>query len=1109
MTFSWPTNEYQTPITDELLSQYPDEVVEQLYDCLQNIELINWLVSPNRPKAKDCPHDEKGRVIVDLAHPHIIEDMDYFRQPALHFMKHNCYTMLKEDRAPQSAYMKFWKEEKRRCLEGYVRESDGEWVTGFCYWFMNYNPMMVNKIVGKKKALRIESFPDFWEGIYLRFHYLYQARDNGKHAIELARRGCAKSYSLSSIMTHNLELGEDIDATKRIVTVLTAYEKEYLSDSKEGTLSKFKPSINFIWSNTPFPRLTLKNSPNDMTWQMGYKDEMNIERGSLNQVLAVSAKDNPDKLRGKRGWVLFEEMGSFKGLLALYDTTRKGVEDGNYAFATMYLVGTSAEKESDFTSAKTLLYGPDAYNILSIPNVYDKKGQGRSHFGYFFPSYMNRLGCYNKDGVSDVVKALLEVLLARYKAKYSADPKSVLRVIAEDPITPAEAIIKVKSSYFPVVQLNERIQQLDTNPASYDDVYVGNLLLNKEGEVVFKPSNDTPIRQWGEKVEGQGAIEIFEMPEKDRNGNVYGSRYIIGHDPVDNDQSSSDSLSSTIVFDLFTDKIVAEFTGRKDFANDNFEIVRLLCIFYNAKCLFEAHPYDQLVRLPDGTSKLWGDIKIGDELFAPDGTTTKVVDIPIDGEDDIYELTLQDGRKVQASSNHIWSCYTYTSRNVLKNFTTKQMFDIGVRNKYNQSIFFLPEANSVNYAHKDVPLDAYTLGVLISEGAFTKIHKKGNFKQSNKKRNYIQFSASNEDGESYKEFIPYEIKHIGNKGCSWHLYKDDLRSDLESLGLIGCYSYQKFIPNDYLYNDYETRLELLKGLMDSDGCAISNGASVFVTTSKQLADDIVLLCRSLGIKANHNKGTKARKQIQNGVEVNCRESYRIAIHAHIPIFKLPRKSQKQHMYNANARGSKARAFINRNAITNIEHIGKKQCKCVTVDREDGLYLIGDYVVTHNCNKKGMFAYFSTMKCTHYLAETPEYLREKQLVKYASYGSNKYGVNATAPINDYANSLIRDWLLKPTPIVVNGDNGEELETTVPTLMTIRNRALLDELVNFNPVVNVDRIRSLGMVMLLREEKIILYQGDMSRTKQEEDKDYLGNDPFFNVNIYTNDSSNQNS
>ena len=65
----------------------------------------------------------------------------------------------------------------------------------------------------------------------------------------------------------------------------------------------------------------LKNSPNEMSWQMGYKDEYGVEKGSLNQVLAVSAKDDSEKLRGKRGWILFEEMGSFKGLLSLYDIT--------------------------------------------------------------------------------------------------------------------------------------------------------------------------------------------------------------------------------------------------------------------------------------------------------------------------------------------------------------------------------------------------------------------------------------------------------------------------------------------------------------------------------------------------------------------------------------------------------------------------------------------------------------------------------------------------------------------------------------------------------------------------------------------------------------------
>lgn len=526
------TNKYQTPVTQELLDSLPPEVTEQLIDCLTNIEFIRRLISPDRPYYKDLPRDERGAAIVDITNPPIIEDTDYFRQPALHFMKHGCYTFLRPNSNPNSEYRKFWDEEKRRCYEGLIRPSDGAWISGYNYWFLNYQPMMVNKITeGRKKAVRTEAFPFVQEGNIWRFYYLYNAREQGHHAIELAKRGCAKSYSLSAVMGHNLILGESEESNHRVITVLTAYQKEFLSDDKDGTLSKFKPAINFSFANTPFPHLTLKNSPNEMSWQMGYKDDYGVERGSLNQVLAVSAKDDSEKLRGKRGWILIEEMGSFKGLLSLYDITRKSVEDGDYTFATMYLVGTAAESESDFSSAKTLLYNPESYNILSVENVYDRPKQGKPTFGYFFPSYINRAGCYNKDGVSDVVKALVEILMARYKAKFSSDPKSVLRVIAEDPITPAEAIIKVKSAFFPVTALTERLQQLDIDPHAYDDVYVGQLTFNKDNQVEFKPTNDEPIRKYGVENDTPGAVEIFAMPEKDRSGKIPNTRYIIGHDP--------------------------------------------------------------------------------------------------------------------------------------------------------------------------------------------------------------------------------------------------------------------------------------------------------------------------------------------------------------------------------------------------------------------------------------------------------------------------------------------------------------------------------------------------------------------------------------------------
>ncbi|QOR58272.1 terminase [uncultured phage cr106_1] len=730
-------NKYQTELTEELMNSLPQEVQEQLLEILGSVEFIKRLIAPDRPYYKDLPRDEKGRAIVDVTNPPIMTDANYFRQAAIHYMNHGCYTFLKPNSNPNSEYRKFWDEERRRCWEGYVRESDGAWVSGYHYWLLNYQPMLVNVVEkGRKKAIRKESFPFFFEGIDWRFHYLYQAREKGHHGIELAKRGCGKSYSLSAIMGHNLILGESEESKRRVITVLTAYQKEYLKDDKDGTLSKFKPAINFVFANTPFPHLMLKNSPNEMSWQMGYKDEYGIEKGSLNQVMAVSAKDDSGKLRGKRGWILYEEMGNFKDLLSLYDVTRKSVEDGDYTFACQYLVGTASEKESDFTSAKTLLYYPEGYNIYALENVYDKPKQGKSTFGYFFPAYINRAGCYNEDGVSDVVKALIEILLARHKAKYSADPQSVLRVIAEDPITPAEAIIKVKAAYYPITSLTERLSQLDQDVHAFDDVYVGKLVQGKE-EVEFIPTDDIPIRKYGVENDTPGAIEIFEMPQKDRSGKVPHTRYIIGHDPVDNDQAESSSLSSTFVLDLWTDKIVAEYTGRQAFADDNFEIVRLLCLFYNANCLYES------------------------------------------------------------------------------------------------------------------------------------------------------------------------------------------------------------------------------------------------------------------------------------------------------------------------------------------------------------------------NKKGIFAYFKKMNCTHLLADTPEYLRDKQLIKYSNFGSNQKGVNATAAINMYANSLIRDWLMKPVTFTIQGE-AEVQEVTTYNLFNLRNRALIEELIAFNPEINVDRIRALGMVMLYREEKMILYNGNPSKDSEEVPKDYLGNDRFFTVN-----------
>lgn len=603
-----PMNKYQTELTEELVNSLPREVQDQLFDIVNNVEFVKRLISPTREYAKDRPRDDRGRIIVDLANPHILEDMDYFRPSAIHYEKYGTFTNLRPNANPNSEYGKWVREERRRIWDGYVRESDGEWVTGYMYWFLNYSPMMLSKIReykdknGKKRkskrADRVEALPECWEGIYWRFHCLDQASngglynnfEGGQHMAELASRGKGKSYSLASILNHIFVVGENEEAHEKVKGIVTAYQKEYLT--KDGVLNKFVDMANFCATNTQFPRKRLKNSLQEMTWIMGYKDvELDIERGTQNTVLGVSSKDDESKLRGKRAAkILIEEFGTFPRLVDLYNVLLPSVQEGDIVFGQIYMLGTAGDNESDFAGAQEIMYNPKGYNMYALPNVFDKYNQGKPYFVFFFPGYVNRKGCYNENGVSDVIKALIEILMNRYRVKYnSTDPNTIIKTIAEVPITPAEAIVKTGVNMFPVADLTERIGQLDANPTEYDDVYVGDLVFNKDGQVEYKPTSATPIRDFPHKDNKiEGAIEIYQMPEIDKNtGKPYNDRYILGADPYDDDESNTMSLGSIFVLDLWTDRTVAEYTGRPPFADDYYEICRKLCLFYNGRLNYE------------------------------------------------------------------------------------------------------------------------------------------------------------------------------------------------------------------------------------------------------------------------------------------------------------------------------------------------------------------------------------------------------------------------------------------------------------------------------------------------------------------------------------------
>lgn len=585
-------NKCQTPLEDLHLEKYPSEVVEQFWDFLNNVPFIRWMVSPDRPLVSELPRDNEGRAIIDITHPPILEGSDYFRPSALAFKANKGrYTTLRPNANPNSDFGKWLYSQRERGWNGYCNPTTGMWVTGDYYWMLNFCPM---HLVENENGIdiRIVAHPRFWDGQFLMSHYFLQARTHGHHAAELASRGKGKTSFGGGLLAKRCIIGESENNKTEVQCMVTAVDRTKLMDTNQ-ILRVFKDNLDHCAKYTQFASHRLKSSDQEMEWKMGFKKAgSEVEYGSKNSVSGIITGVNQDKLNGSRGVLyLIEEAGIFKNLTSMYNMTRPSVEHGSKVFGEIFAYGTAGDDQSDFTAFAEMFYSPEGYNLEPLDNVFDKEGQGRKKCCFFFPAYLNYdESCIDKNGNSDVSKALLMILYDRYKVKYgTTDINTIVKRISQYPIVPQEAMLRSHGSIFPVTELNERLNQLDNDPNTFDDVYVGELVQdNKTGEVKFNPTIDLPIRDFPTKDNKvKGALEILEMPKKNGEGKIQAGRYICSADPYDADCSNTMSLGSIFVMDLWTDMIVAEYTGRPTFAEDFYEICRKLCLFYNCRCMYE------------------------------------------------------------------------------------------------------------------------------------------------------------------------------------------------------------------------------------------------------------------------------------------------------------------------------------------------------------------------------------------------------------------------------------------------------------------------------------------------------------------------------------------
>lgn len=591
-------NKLQTPITEELLSGLSNDERDVFLESVTQIPFINNIISTERKRACDLPRDEKGRIEVDLCSPHILENMDYFRQAALHFKQYGNYTSLRPNSNPNSEYGIWARTEVDRIWHGMVRPEDGEWIPGVLYFYWNYCPILQSKIKkGSKKAERIIDFPEPWDSTYMWAHYFEQATKGGKyndyqggqHCGIIARRGVGKSLFVASMLARLFILGDNEEVCNSVKGTVVASDKNFLI--KDGTLNKFVDFIDHCAEYTQWPARRIKSTLDEMHWIMGYRDIDNdqIIRGTKNEITGMSVKDNPGRIRGKRALLtVFEEFGAFPNFLETYNTALYNAEEGGYSFGTLMPIGTGGTKGNDFSGALEMIYNPKGYNIYPLPNVFDKQSQGRTTSLLFLGAYMNRKSYYDENGNSDVIGALVEIIKEReYIKRNSTDPSTVTQKKAEMPLTIQECIMQTASNIYPVSDINERINEIMLNPSIMNGVMAGKFNI-VGGEVQFELTTDEPIHNFPHKDNRiVGAVEIFKEPEKDSTGKIISGRYIAGADVYDNDVAESISLGSILVLDTFTDQIVCEYTGRPMFADDFYEICRRMCIYYNCKLNYE------------------------------------------------------------------------------------------------------------------------------------------------------------------------------------------------------------------------------------------------------------------------------------------------------------------------------------------------------------------------------------------------------------------------------------------------------------------------------------------------------------------------------------------
>ena len=372
----------------------------------------------------------------------------------------------------------------------------------------------------------------------------------------------------------------------------------------------------------------------------------------------------------------------------------------------------------------------------------------------------------------------------------------------------------------------------------------------------------------------------------------------------------------------------------------------------------KALPNSTIIPTPVGERTV-GEIKVGDYLFDAFGKPTKVLKVFPQGKKNVWEITFKDGRTAKCCDEHLWSYCTVGQRAESKKdrkFSTKTLKEISEKELYKKGSGYqilVPMNYAVEYPEKQYYLSPYSFGVLLGDGSFR-------YTSSQKA---IMLSSENNIIPTYvAQEMNWELKKTSDKNYNWYfgwkdksehinVWVEEALKDYPELWNVK--SDKKFIPKEYLEGSIEQRLQLLNGLLDTDGSIDQNkGRISYFTNSPQLRDDVIKLAQGLGFKATYFEDSHKDTSVVYNIEIAGRPEDKVKL------FRLPRKKQLIENWYNNGKRKELNDF---NPIVKIEKLDySEEMTCFYVDNKEHLFLMNDFIVTHNT--RTMIADACTFAC---------------------------------------------------------------------------------------------------------------------------------------------------